>query len=105
MSTCTPVIRGGPLPCVFALLAIALPASVSGAAPRYSVHASLHPAIVKTTARGSGLSMQGRLDSSRSYLPVHEGTDLALIGKLSHIVLGCADDTIFVNGFDALGAR
>jgi hypothetical protein len=44
--------------------------------------------------------MQASLVASRSYVPVQEGGDLALIGKFAHVVLGCADDTIFANGFD-----
>jgi hypothetical protein len=100
MATTTPVIRGGPVLAALALLAVASPAGAGDAARRYTMHASLRPVVTKTTARGDALSMQASLVASRSYVPVQEGGDLALIGKLAHVVLGCADDTIFANGFD-----
>lgn len=101
MATSTPVIRGGPLIAALALLALASSASAGDATRRYTVHASLRPAVVKTAAHGNGLSLQASLVASRSYIPVQEGGDVALIGKLAHVVLGCADDTIFANGFEA----
>ena len=99
MATLSPVIRGGPLLGMLALLAMGTPATASDAQHHYSVYGSLTP-MAATPSGGGSLQLNSRLSSARSMIPAQSGGNLVMTAKLALAPLGCAGDTIFANGFD-----
>jgi len=100
MATLSPVIRGGPLLGLLAVLFAGTPATASDA-PRhhYSINGSLSP-VATTAASGGSLQVKSQLSSERTLIPAQSGNGMVLSGKLAASPLGCAGDTIFANGFD-----
>lgn len=74
---------------------IAMSASAHSAAQRFEVQASLSPApIVQSNSIGIGLDAQ--LSATRKS---QAGGGYSLVASVASL-MGCSDDTIFVDGFD-----
>jgi hypothetical protein len=102
MATSHPVIRGGPLFVVLSLLVGSASTSVFArtAAQRYMIHGSLQPSAAKRSPDSAPMRMSARL-LARTHGPgLQSGGGLVVIAKLAQAPLGCADDTIFVDGFE-----
>ncbi|MEO7433003.1 MAG: hypothetical protein ABIR62_13470 [Dokdonella sp.] len=101
MTTLSWISRGGP---PVALLAVALTIAPAGAANspqhRYSITASLTPSGVSTTAANGGVEMKSTLSRPASGNDVQSGGSYVVMAKIVASPMGCASDTIFVDGFE-----
>jgi hypothetical protein len=104
MSTFHPVIRGGPTWLAFLVLAgiAATPAPGGAESPRYTLRGSFE---ASARSQGSAASMQlsARLSPPARGAGLQAGGDFVVVASVAASPLGCADDTIFVNGFETSG--
>ena len=104
MSTFNPVIRGGPTWLAFLVLAGvgATPVPGSAESPRYTLRGSFE-ASPRSQAGAASMQLSARLSSPARGAVLQAGGDFVVVAGIASSPLGCADDTIFVNGFETSG--
>jgi len=104
MSTFNPVIRGGPTWLAFLVLAGAGATPVPGSAesPRYTLRGSFESSP-RSQDGAASMQLSARLSSPARGAGLQAGGDFVVVAGIASSPLGCADDTIFVNGFEASG--
>lgn len=102
MTTLSWISRGGP-PIVAVAALLAAGTSVAAGAPqhRYSIAASLTPVSVATAHDGGTIEMKSTLSRPPPSNAVQSGGRFVIIAKIVASPMGCASDTIFVDGFES----
>ncbi|HEY0233264.1 MAG TPA: hypothetical protein VGC55_18595 [Dokdonella sp.] len=100
-----PVIRGGPMLAVLALLVGAASAHAAGktTAHRYTIQGSLQAAATSTNADGASMQMTSHLSAPAQDVALQSGGNFVVMAKLAYSPLTCFGDTIFRDGFDGNG--
>lgn len=104
MSTFHPVIRGGPTWLALLVLAgaVATPASGAVEAPRYTIRGSVE-ASAQSADAAAAMRVSARLSPPARDAGLQAGGAFVIVAGIASSPLGCADDTIFVNGFEPTG--
>lgn len=103
MSTFHPVIRGGPTWLAFLVLAgVAATPAPGSAESRYTLRGSFE-ASARSQSPAAAMQLSARLSSPARGAGLQAGGDFVVVASVAASPLGCADDTIFVDGFETSG--
>ncbi len=101
MTTLSWISRGGPPAALLATMLAIAPASAANAPHhRYSISGSLTPSGVSTASTNGGVQLKSTLSRPATGNDVQTGGSFVVMAKIVASPMGCASDTIFVDGFD-----